>query len=177
MALAVDAFRKKARKGTEIPYVTHLFQVMVTVGEHGGDEEQLIAAVLHDYLEDVKEATVEELRRDFGDRVARMVLALSDATSTEKDPWQERKERYLARLRHEPPEVKLISVADKLHNATSIVRDLREVGDAVFDRFSADREQTLWYYRQVVDALGDGWSHSLLDELRRTVDTMHREAG
>lgn len=177
LALAADAFREKVRKGSGIPYLTHLLQVMVTVGEHGGTEDQMIAAVLHDYLEDIKGASVDELRREFGDEVAAIVVALSDATTYPKPPWEERKQRYVAQVASEPPEVKLVSAADKLHNARSIRRDLATVGDAVWDRFTATREQTLWYYREMVAALSTGWDHPLLEELRREVDALHADAG
>jgi len=177
IALAADAFREKTRKGTGIPYVTHLLQVMVTVAEHGGDEDQLIAAVLHDYLEDIRGASADELRREFGDFVADAVVALSDATEHPKPPWDERKRRYIALVADEPPEVKLISAADKLHNARCIRRDLRTAGETVWDRFTATREQTLWYYREMVTALGHGWTHPLLDELREEVEALHHDAG
>lgn len=177
IALATDAFRYKVRKGSGIPYITHLVQVMVYVAEHGGDEDQMIAAVLHDYLEDIEAATGAEVEERFGPRVRRMVEALSDATSSPKPPWKERKLAYLEELRAEPAEVKLISAADKLHNARSIRRDFSDQGHAVFDRFTASREQTLWYYRCVVESLGDGWSHPLLDELVREVTALLDEAG
>jgi len=113
------------------------------------------------------------LRDRFGERVAGLVLALSDTLVHPKPPWKGRKERYLAHLRTEPHDVKLISAADKLHNCGTIVRDHRATGDAVFSRFSASKEQTLWYFRSCVDALGDGWEHPLLEELRRMVDELH----
>ncbi|HUH05325.1 MAG TPA: HD domain-containing protein [Kofleriaceae bacterium] len=174
IALATDAFRHTRRKDTDIAYLSHLFQVMVHVAEHGGDEDQLIAAVLHDYLEDIDGATSEGLEREFGPRVARLVAALSDATERPKPPWEDRKRAYLAHLRDAPAEVKLISAADKLHNAQSIRRDLELVGDQVWDRFTATREQTLWYYRELVEALAAGWTSRLLDRLRAEVDALHR---
>ena len=174
VALATDAFRHTRRKEAEIPYLSHLFQVMVYVAEHGGDEDQLIAAVLHDYLEDIDGATAEALEVEFGPRVARLVVALSDTTERPKPPWEARKRAYLAHLRDAPAEVKLISAADKLHNAESIHRDVRVVGDRVWDRFTASREQTLWYYRELVDALGAGWMSPLLERLRAEVDALHR---
>lgn len=177
VALAVDAFRFRVRKGSHIPYVTHLFQVMVTVAEHGGDEDQLIAAVLHDYLEDIRGAQRELLETRFGERVARLVEGLSDSTTHPKPPWQERKETYLKALTHEPDELKLISTADKLHNANSILRDYRVLGDEVWDRFTATREQTLWYYRAAYAALAQGWQHPLLEELRVVIVELHEAAG
>lgn len=178
LALAAQAFRYKRRKATRIPYLAHLLQVMVTVAEHGGDEDQMIAAVLHDYLEDIRGTSADRLRTDFGERVSRLVIGLSNATDSEnKAPWEERKRRYLSELEHEPAELKLISAADKLHNAQSIRRDHRDLGEEIWDRFSASREQTLWYYRCVVAALGNGWSHPLHDELTHTVRALHREAG
>ena len=176
LRFAAEQFRFRVRKGSGVPYVTHLLQVCCTVGEHGGDEDQMVAAVLHDYLEDVHGATVEELVTRFGPRVARLVSALSDSTTQPKPPWPERKQRYVAQLRVETPELKLISAADKLHNAVCIVRDQRIMGDEVFERFSADKDQTLWYYRAVVDALGHRWEHVVLDELDAQVDHMHQLA-
>jgi (p)ppGpp synthase/HD superfamily hydrolase len=174
VALALSAFRHKWRKATDIPYATHLLAVCAIVGEHGGDEDQMIAAVLHDYLEDIEGATHEELERRFGLRVSTLVRALSDATEHPKPPWKPRKEAYLQALRDEPVDVKLISAADKLHNCRSIVRDHLVQGEAVFSRFTAPKADTLWYFRAVVDALGHGWDHPLLDELRLAVDELHR---
>lgn len=173
-ALALSAFRPVWRKGSRTPYITHLFSVTALVGEHGGDEDQMVAAMLHDYLEDIPGATVEDLERRFGPRVAGMVLALSDSVGQPRPPWRGRKEAYLAKLRGEPGEVKLVSAADKLHNVRTIVMDHRRVGNAIFDRFSGKRDGTLWYYREVGTALADGWRSPLLDALQEEVETLHR---
>ena len=174
VAFALAAFRHKRRKATGIPYAVHLLAVCALVGEHGGDEDQMIAAVLHDYLEDVPGSTADELRARFGARVAELVVGLSDTTTHPKPPWRVRKEGYLARLPAEPPDLKLVCCADKLHNCRSTLLDHQRVGNAVYERFNAGREGTLWYYRGVVDALGRGWAHRLLDELHTAVDELHR---
>jgi GTP pyrophosphokinase len=177
--LAAESFAHVERKGSGIPYLSHLLAVTTIVMEHGGTPDQCIAAVLHDYIEDIDGASPDELTARFGANVTQLVLALSDTTRDELDadgkkpPWEQRKQRYLAHLEHATPEVKLISAADKLHNASSIVRDRERIGDAIYERFTPTREQTLWYYRSVVDALGSGWDHALLDELRRVVDALH----
>ncbi|MCU0673524.1 MAG: HD domain-containing protein [Myxococcota bacterium] len=177
LALAADAFRMHVRKASGVPYLTHLLQVMVTVGEHGGDEDLMIAALLHDYLEDVETADAEALEARFGRRVRTIVEALSDTTEHPKPPWAERKTRYLAHLASEPPDVKLVSAADKLHNARSTLRDVERVGEETWSRFNATKEQSLWYYRSVVDALAQDWSHPLVDELRVVVEALHEIAG
>ncbi len=176
LALAATSFRHERRKGTSIPYLSHLLQVCVWVGEHGGDEDQMIAALLHDYVEDIEGASVEEVEQRFGPRVAGLVAALTDAHSRPKPPWRARKECYLARLHSEPPELKLISACDKLHNARCILRDLRSEGPGLWARFNAPMEGTLWYYRGVVRALGDGWEHVLVQDLEATVRAIHAEA-
>ncbi len=173
---AADGFAHTPRKCTEVPYLTHLLQVTAWVGESGGDEDQMIAAVLHDYLEDIPGSSVGELEARFGARVARLVQALSDSTDHPKPPWRERKLRYLAHLRGEPAEVKLISACDKLHNASSILRDYRVIGEAIWDRFRPPREETLWYYRAVTEALAEGWPHPRVDELRGVVRAIHDAA-
>jgi GTP pyrophosphokinase len=157
--------------------LTHLLAVMVIVAEHGGDEDQMLAALLHDYLEDIEGSSVSEIETRFGVRVAQLVVALSDTTERPKPPWAARKRSYLAKLAHEPHELKLVSAADKLHNARSLVRDYLLVGETLWQRFTASREQTLWYYKSVVRALGTGWQHPLLVELEQSVDELWRVAG
>ncbi len=175
VAFATDRFRDIHRKGTSIPYVSHLFAVTALVAEGGGDEEQLCAAVLHDALEDVPGCTPASLEAEFGARVARLVVALSDSVDEHPKPaWRLRKERYIAHLRRAPEEVKLVSVADKLHNATTVRRDLERLGLTTMDRFKGGVEGTLWYYQQVAEALADGWSHWLLEELVIEVRRMER---
>lgn len=177
VALAMDAFRPIIRKGSGVPYVTHLFSVTALVGEYGGDEEQLIAAMLHDYVEDIPGATVEALSAQFGERVGWLVAELSDCDGEPKPPWRERKEAYIAHLRDAPAEVKLISCADKLHNAITLVEDHVRLGDALYDRFRGKKDGTLWYYREVCLALGHAWESPMLDRLCQTVDHLHRISG
>jgi (p)ppGpp synthase/HD superfamily hydrolase len=177
LRFAADAFSRKERKGTGVPYITHLLAVTTTVMEHGGTPEQCMAAALHDYLEDIEGSSALELERSFGPEVARLVLALSDSTRPgHKEPWKERKVRYLGHLKHADDAVKLVSAADKLHNASTIVRDQARMGDAIFDRFTASKDETLWYYREVIAALEHSWDHAILEELRREVRRMHHGA-
>ena len=139
------------RKGTSIPYVAHLLSVTSLVLENGGDEDQAIAALLHDAVEDQGGLpTLREIRRLFGERVARIVDGCTDAYVRPKPPWRKRKEDYLAHLRHAEADVRLVSLADKLHNARSILRDLRRDGPQSLARFNGGRSGTLWYYRSLV---------------------------
>ncbi len=177
MQFTMEAFRHKFRKATPVPYMTHLLAVTALVGEHGGDEDMLIAALLHDYLEDIPGGSEDQLRAEFGDRVTDMVLALSDTVVQPKPPWKDRKERYLRALANKSPEIKLISAADKLHNATTIVRDHATLGDAIFERFKPSKEQTCWYYRSCHAQLSVGWDHVILGELEVRVRGLHRVAG
>jgi (p)ppGpp synthase/HD superfamily hydrolase len=167
--LALSDFRRVTRKATSIPYVSHLFAVTSLVAEAGGDEDQLVAAMLHDWLEDIPDASADELERRFGSRVRQLVEAVTDTDQHPKPPWKERKERFITHIRHQPAEVKLVCCADKLHNAQTLVRDLRLVGPATMDRFRGGREGTVWYYATVSEALGHGWQHWLHDELESTV--------
>lgn len=176
LGLAARSFRTVRRKASDVPYIAHLLWVTATVAEHGGNEDQLIAAVLHDYLEDVEGSSVAELERRFGTKVAWLVAELSDTTSRPKPPWRERKERYLAHLPGASHEVKLVSAADKLHNVLSCVRDYRSDGEALFDRFRGGREGTLWYFREVHKALGQGWPHAIVQDLGEQVLTLHQLA-
>lgn len=174
IALAVDAFRYQRRKGTPVPYLTHLLQVLVWVAEGGGDEDQQIAAVLHDYVEDIEGVTLADVERRFGPRVARLVDTLSDTQEHPKPPWRPRKEAHIARIRNAEPEAKLLFAADKLHNVRSMVQDHAVIGDDLWRRFRGGRDGTLWYYQAACDALGESWDHPLLHRLRAEVATLVR---
>jgi len=166
------------RKGTEIPYVSHLLSVAALVLEDGGDEDQAIAALLHDAVEDQGGLeTREEVRRRFGERVTMIVDGCTDAVTNPKPPWRERKEKYIDAVRAAPPEVLRVSAADKLHNARSILLDYRRNGEAIWARFKGGREGTLWYYRSMLAALRQAGGTTMLEELERVVSELEKLAG
>lgn len=145
--------RTQRRKGNNVPYVSHLMAVTALTLEHGGDEEQAIAALLHDAAED--QGGREELRRierSFGAGVARIVADCSDSLDQPKPSWRPRKEAYVAGLAEKPERSLLVSLADKTHNAECIRDDHRQFGEAVWDRFSGSGAGVRWYYRALADA-------------------------
>lgn len=172
---AADLHRRQTRKGTRVPYISHLLAVTSLVLEDGGDEDQAIAALLHDAVEDQGGMdTLEEIRQRFGERVARIVLACSDSFITPKPPWRERKEKYLAHLADAPADVLRVSLADKVHNARSILGDLRQNGQAVWGRFNGGRAGTLWYYQELARIFQQVRPSPLASELNRVVSEMER---
>jgi (p)ppGpp synthase/HD superfamily hydrolase len=149
LELAVQAHDGQKRKGTEIPYLAHPMGVASIALDHGADEDQAIAALLHDAVEDGGQHFAEIIREQFGDRVADIVEGCTDGVpdaSGVKEAWLPRKQRYITHLRQSPEDVLLVSGSDKLHNARAIVEDLLNVGRSVFDRFTATPDQTIWYY-------------------------------
>ncbi|MFI4967844.1 MAG: HD domain-containing protein [Gammaproteobacteria bacterium] len=148
LTYAAIAHREQRRKGSDTPYVAHLLSVCSLVLEHGGDEDQAIAALLHDVVEDQGgKPRLAEVRAQFGERVAAIVAACSDTDVMPKPPWKARKLAYIEALKHHGPDSWLVSCADKVHNADSILRDHRILGEAVWDRFTGGKDGTLWYYR------------------------------
>jgi len=142
----------QARKASTIPYIAHLMGVASLVLEAGGDEDLAIAALLHDVVEDCGGAPMlKEVRRRFGRRVAKVVDGCTDADVYPKPPWEERKKKYIARLKNEDHQTRLVSAADKLNNVRSILSDYRAMGELVWARFNGGREGTLWYYRSLRD--------------------------
>lgn len=177
LAYAQEAHRDQLRKGTQIPYISHLMAVAGIVLENGGDEDTAIAALLHDVIEDGGgDAARQEIRRRFGRRVADIVDECTDAEVIPKPPWRGRKEKYIAHLRHATPQARLVSAADKLHNARAILADYRVVGEALWERFNADRDGVLWYYRSLVAAFKEGGATPLVEELERVVNELTRLA-
>jgi (p)ppGpp synthase/HD superfamily hydrolase len=179
LVFAYDLHRGQVRKGSKgIPYIGHLLGVTSIVIEDGGDEDEAIAALLHDGPEDQGgKATLERIRNEFGDRVAGIVEGCSDTLEDPKPPWRERKEAYLAHLEHAQPEVLRVSLADKLHNARSILSDYREVGEELWSRFNGTREESLWYYKSLVEIFARRYSGQLAEELETTVSEIEALAG
>ena len=158
------------RKGTSVPYVAHLLGVASLVLEAGGDEDQAIAALLHDAVEDQGGASTQaEIRRRFGDRVEAIVAACSDTDRHPKPPWRERKDAYLNHLRTAPREALLVSLADKVHNARALLADLGTDGEGMWTRFSGGRDGELWYYRRLSETFVELYPSPLASELERTV--------
>lgn len=173
LALAVEAHDGQKRKGTQIPYIAHPMAVASIALEHGADEEQAMAALLHDAVEDGGPEYAQRIREQFGNRVADIVAGCTDgvpdATGT-KEAWQPRKERYIAHLQEASDDVLLVSGSDKLHNARAIVEDLLITGQAVFKRFTATKEQTLWYYETlagIFEERGTPVANALSDTVER----------
>lgn len=168
---------RQKRKGSSIPYIAHLMAVSSLVLEQGGDEDQAIAALLHDAVEDQGgKPTLEEIRRRFGERVARLVEGCTDADTVPKPPWRSRKEAYIQHLQSAPPEVLIIVLADKIHNARAVLRDYLAMGDRLWPRFKGGREGTLWYYRTLAatfQKIHSGWA---VDELVRIVNKLEKSA-
>ena len=160
LTYANELHREQWRKGTKIPYVSHLLAVAGLVLEHGANEDEAIAAVLHDAAEDCGGSEqLEQIRRRFGDRVAAIVEGCSDSLAADprdKEHWHDRKERYQARLRESnDSSVLLVSAADKLHNARHTLADVRRLGPEVWGRFSGGRDGSLRNYTRLLDVYRD----------------------
>lgn len=184
LQLAYYLHHKQMRKGTETPYMAHLLSVCSLVMYHGSGEDQAIAALLHDALEDASDKiTPEQIGEEFNPKVQQIVQLCSDTPPDyrggEKEPWQVRKDRYLVHVRSggASPEDLLVSVADKVDNAGAIVRDLKLVGDLVWKRFKVGKENQLRYYRELVKAYKQaGVQGVLMDTLEALVNEMQELA-
>jgi (p)ppGpp synthase/HD superfamily hydrolase len=177
LVYASELHRDQVRKGTDIPYISHLLAVTALVLEHGGTEDEAIAALLHDAVEDQGGSeTREAIRERFGNDVAAIVDGCSDADTSPKPPWCERKKAYIEHIKCASRSVHLVSAADKLHNARAILADYRRHGEILWGRFNGGREGTLWYYRALADEFCSVKSSHLTEELDRTVTELEREA-
>ena len=165
------------RKGSPVPYIGHLLAVTSLVIEDGGDEDQAIAALLHDAVEDQGGAeTRARILERFGERVVMIIDFCTDTDQTPKPPWRGRKEAHLRHIAGAPPEALRVLVADKLHNVRTLLADYRRRGEAIWSVFSGGREGTLWYYRAMHDAALHAGPPALLEELDRTLRELERMA-
>jgi len=186
LALATEAHQGQIRKGTHnalglpLPYITHPVAVATLVQRYGGGEEQIIAALLHDVLEDGGPTWREPIRAAFGDGVLALVEFCTDGVpdaAGRKPPWRGRKEAYLAHLRAATGPGLLVSACDKLTNLQAILLDLTEIGEAVWERFTARREGSLWYYAELVEAFAGRVPLPLERALRRDLAAVRAIAG
>lgn len=173
---AIRAHGEQRRKGGGVPYVAHLLAVAALVLEAGGDEDMAVAGLLHDALEDTA-ATSAEIEAAFGRRVAAIVKGCTDTEENPKPPWRPRKERYLEHLRapQTPVDVLVVSRADKLHNAQSMLRDVLQLGPSFWDRFNAGVDEQLWYLGELVAVFSDRLPGPMTEELRRNRDALAAE--
>jgi (p)ppGpp synthase/HD superfamily hydrolase len=172
LGYAAELHLRQRRKGKGQPYVGHLLGVAAIVIQHGGGEDEAIAALLHDAVEDQGGLPrLGEIREKFGERVAHIVDGCTDSyeVSGEKQEWGERKRAYIERVAHESADVRLVSAADKLANARDILSDYRAEGDAIFNRFKGRKQGTLWYYRTLVNVFREAGATPLIEELDRVV--------
>jgi (p)ppGpp synthase/HD superfamily hydrolase len=185
LAYASRHHREQLRKGSRVPYLTHLMSVSALVLEHGGGEDQAIAGLLHDAVEDAPRGTggavLAEIRSRFGDDVAEIVRACSDgldADGNRRGTWAERKIAYIKALPGKPVEALVVTAADKTHNGLCIAADVRRYGQDFWSTFNASRDELLWYYTSVERAVAERLpDHSITVALRQAVDELVAAAG
>jgi len=170
--------KDQVRKATGVPYFSHVMSTAALVIEHGGDEDQAIAALLHDAVEDQGGMPVlDEIESLFGKRVAFIVDGCTDAYGKPKPPWRERKEAYLKKLESTGSDIRLVSLADKLHNARCLLTALRVGGDKIWNQFNGGKKGTIWYYDSLLDIFQDGGRDAMTYELARVIDGIHLISG
>lgn len=175
---AASIHSEQLRKGTEIPYVSHLLGVASIALEYGATEEEAIGALLHDAGEDQGgQARIDDIQKRFGVAVAEIVLGCTDTLEIPKPDWKTRKDKYIASLSKKTSSIRLVSAADKLHNARSILRDYLLFQEKLWTKFTGGKEGTLWYYRALVAAFKKIENSPLIDELDRVVSEIESLAG
>jgi (p)ppGpp synthase/HD superfamily hydrolase len=176
LVYAADAHKEQTRKGTSVPYVAHVLAVAALALENGASEDEAIAALLHDTVEDCGgESRLREVGERFGTSVAEIVLGCTDTMETPKPPWRARKEAWLHTLDGASPSVLLVAACDKLHNIRSLLVAVRNDGEAAWARFKGGKEGTLWYYRAALATLKRcGVSPRLAHEIEISLEELHR---
>ena len=173
---ANELHAQQVRKGSNVPYFSHLLSVVALVLEDGGDEDQAIAALLHDAIEDQGgQKTRQEIQHKFGARVTEIINGCTDSDTIPKPPWKLRKQTFIEKFPSLSPEIRRVVLADKLHNARSILADYRRIGDDIWKIFKGKREGTLWYYDSIIEAAIQAGDNSfLLQELKVTLTQIHQ---
>ncbi len=161
---------RQNRKRSNVPYIAHLLGVTALVLEDGGNEDEAIAALLHDAVEDQGGlTTLAEIKQRFGEHVAMIVDALTDAYTFPKPPWRQRKIQYIEAMRYADDSIRRVSLADKVYNARATLADIRRDGQSAWKKFKEGKEGTLWYYHELISVFGEQGQHELWKELKRVV--------
>ena len=175
LVYATQLHSHQVRKGSGVPYISHLLGVAALVLEDGGDEDRAIAALLHDAIEDQGGDKIrQEIKAKFGDRVVNIVNGCTDSEVIPKPPWKERKQQYIDKMRHASFEVRQVSMADKLHNLRSILADYYRGDTDIWSKFKGGREGTLWYYRSLIEISRQAGSNYLAEECDRIVKQLEQ---
>lgn len=177
LVYATRLHANQTRKISGIPYIAHLLSVAALILEAGGTEEEAIAGLLHDAVEDQGgKSTREEIRQRFGETVVAIVDGCTESDTHPKPPWQERKQRYLENLHHASASVRRVSLADKLHNARSLLADYRQHGSSIWKQFKTGKEGTLWFYQQLQQVYSATGSDFLTQDFSRVVQALCNES-
>lgn len=175
LLLACRLHASQYRKLSDVPYVAHLLAVASLVLEHGGSEDEAIAALLHDAVEDQGgAATRAVILTEFGPEVTAIIDGCTDTDQEPKPPWRARKEQHVAHVAAASPSVRLVVAADKLHNVRSLTNELRTHGASVWQHFKGSHEGTLWYNREMLSALRKDGANALVEELARAIEELER---
>ncbi len=175
LGFAFQLHKNQYRKRSHIPYISHLLAVTAIVIENGGSENQAIAALLHDAVEDQGGYdTLQKIEELFGSEVAEIVEGCTDAFTDPKPEWERRKTAYLKKLKHSPDSILLVSLADKIHNARSLLRDLQSKENNVWEKFNGGKEGTLWYYQSLVEIFNTSPYPYLTSELSQVVKKIEK---
>lgn len=184
LQLACTLHRDQSRKGIAVPYISHLMAVAGIVLEANSTlnspyiEDMAIGALLHDSIEDQgHQITLDNIEQRFGKRVREIVAGCTDSAPMAPDaprpPWRDRKESYLASIPFKSKETQVVSCADKTHNLRCIMQDRRAIGEAIWDRFTADKEGVEWYYRSLYDAFSRAWhDNPVLPAFKHEIDKL-----
>jgi (p)ppGpp synthase/HD superfamily hydrolase len=170
LTFAYRLHAQQLRKDNQTPYIAHLLSVTALVLEHQGTEAEAIAALLHDAIEDQGGIpTREKIRSQFGDEISAIIEGCTDSDTQPKPPWYERKQRYLHQIKTAAPSVRLVALADKLHNARSLLQLLRHQGSSAWDNFGGKKAGTLWFYQAFLDLYQTSSPNPMLHEFQQIV--------
>ena len=170
LVMAYRLHRSQVRKGSPVPYVAHLLSVAALVLEDGGDEDEAIAALLHDAVEDQGGSVTRELVRvTFGARVCEIIDGCTESMVQPKPPWKERKLLHLEKVATASVSVRRVTMADKLHNIRSLLADYERFGEGLWARFGGGKAGTIWYYQEMVKRLQVGESVGMMRSLSEAV--------
>lgn len=176
--LASNLHFGQVRKGDgKLPYISHPFSVAWILNEFTDNEDVIVAGLLHDVLEDVKDYRYDDLKRDFGATVAEIVQGVSEDKDPniaidEKATWEERKGKYLENLKNDSPEAMMVCCADKIHNLRSMIESYKEQGDALWDRFNSPADKKLWFYEEVYKVLKIKLNNPMVEVLGQEIEIL-----